>query len=198
MQSLSTNAMRHYSTVLQENTINQPQTRRGLCVCVLWKTQWGRVRGHVTYLSHMFSLQWAGSYLSLASPGGGHEWRVDVNQPQLSSPWKTISDMFILLVLLSHCGVTTGHLSCGYRWKWVSSNVRSSLNRYQYVTIGMSTRKQKYGRIWSGQLVYSSLCYYDTIIGLNVKIWPPPFNYVENHWFLLLFGGLNIKTSGHA
>lgn len=82
--------------------------------------------------------------------------------------------------------------------KWVSSNVRSSLNRYQYVTIGMSTRKRKYGRIWTGQLVYSSLCYYDTIIGLNVKIWPPPFNYVENRWFLLLFGGLNIKTSGHA
>lgn len=133
MQSLSTNAMGHYSTVLHENTINQPQTCWALCKCV-WLTQLGCVGGHVTYLSHMFSLQWAGSYLSLASPGGGHQWREDVNQPHLSSPWKTISDMFILFVLLSHCEVTTGHLSCGYRWKWVSSNVRSSLNRYQYVT----------------------------------------------------------------
>lgn len=88
--------------------------RASVCVCVHSVGACRRAR--YVSLSHAFAaVGWFVPFTCVT--GGGHQWRVNVNQPQLSLPWRTITDMFILLLLLSCCGVTTGYLSCGYRWK---------------------------------------------------------------------------------
>ncbi len=68
----------------------------------------------VTHFSHMLLLQWAGSYLSLASQGMAisERWMsTSPNYPRREEPSVTCS--------FSSCfcatEVTTGHLSYGYR-----------------------------------------------------------------------------------